>query len=251
VSSTPAGNSFCLTREVTACRRVAATRATHEQGCFAGLTIVAVPIVCGQAHVATLLAGHVLRRPLTPKALASVTERLNRWGGRVTLARVQKTYRAMPNITEKQWRGAVKLLEVFAKHLAEQSTGLLTPGDGAPQWVLEAQRFAREHSTERITMRDAARHVNLSRFHFCKMFRRFTGQTFTEYVARVRVRTAKDLLHNPLLLVVDVALQSGFGSVPQFNSVFRKLVGQSPRAYRNEIGISPQSTGRPASRRSD
>ena len=76
------------------------------------------------------------------------------------------------------------------------------------------------------------RHVHVSRFYFCKLFKKATGMTLTEYVARVRVEKAKTLLGNPSLRVSEVGYAAGFGSIPHFNSVFKRHVGMPPTEYR-------------------
>jgi len=75
-------------------------------------------------------------------------------------------------------------------------------------------------------------HVNVSRFYFCKLFKKATGMTLTEYVSRVRVEKAKALLVDPSMRVSEVVYASGFGSIPRFNSVFKRYVGVPPTEYR-------------------
>jgi AraC-like DNA-binding protein len=77
-----------------------------------------------------------------------------------------------------------------------------------------------------------AQHVHVSPFHFCKLFKKATGMTLTEYVARVRVEKAKALLVDPSLRISEVVFAAGFGSIPRFNSVFKRYVGMPPTEYR-------------------
>ena len=77
----------------------------------------------------------------------------------------------------------------------------------------------------------AAAHV--SPFHFCRVFRAATGVTFTEYVSRLRVERAKTLLADASVRVSEVAYATGFGSISQFNTVFRQCVGKTPTQYRS------------------
>ena len=55
VSRTPVGNAACLEAGVLAHRAVASRRVTYQSHCFAGMTIVAMPVMIGGQHVATLL----------------------------------------------------------------------------------------------------------------------------------------------------------------------------------------------------
>jgi AraC-like DNA-binding protein len=77
--------------------------------------------------------------------------------------------------------------------------------------------------------------VNMSAFYFCKMFKKATGMTFTDYLARVRVEKVKNLLLNPHKRVSEAAYEAGFQSLSQFNRVFRRIAGESPSAYRERL----------------
>jgi AraC-like DNA-binding protein len=77
--------------------------------------------------------------------------------------------------------------------------------------------------------------VNTSTFYFCKLFKKATGLNFTEYVSRVRLEKAKNLLLNPNARVSEIAYSVGFQSLTHFNRVFRKFEGQSPTAYRDRL----------------
>jgi AraC-like DNA-binding protein len=83
-----------------------------------------------------------------------------------------------------------------------------------------------------------AKHVNVSRFHFCKWFKKATGMTLTEYVIRVRLEKAKTLLADPTVRISEVVFAAGFGSIPRFNSVFKRRVGMSPTEYRATLHSS-------------
>jgi len=77
--------------------------------------------------------------------------------------------------------------------------------------------------------------VNMSVFHFCKTFRKATGLTFVDYLARVRIERIKSLLSDPYKRVSEAAFEAGFQSLSQFNRVFRRVAGEAPSAYRNRV----------------
>ena len=104
-----------------------------------------------------------------------------------------------------------------------------------PFAVGSAKKFIQSHATETITLEEVLQHVHVSRFYFCKLFKRTTGVTLTEYVARVRMEKAKELLVDPSLRISEIVFAAGFGSIPQFNSVFKRFVGMSPSEYRTTL----------------
>jgi AraC-like DNA-binding protein len=75
----------------------------------------------------------------------------------------------------------------------------------------------------------------VSTFYFRKMFKKATGLTLTDYLGRVRVEKAKNLLLNPHLRVSEIAYTVGFQSLTHFNRVFRKLTGESPTDFREKL----------------
>jgi transcriptional regulator GlxA family with amidase domain len=88
---------------------------------------------------------------------------------------------------------------------------------------------------ETIALKEAAQHACLSQEHFCRVFKTTTGQTLTAYVARLRIEKAKTLLRDRRRRIVDLAFDCGFGSMPSFHRIFKRLVGVSPGAYRRSF----------------
>jgi AraC-like DNA-binding protein len=101
--------------------------------------------------------------------------------------------------------------------------------------VAKARLFIAEHQAEELSLAQVAQSVNMSAFYFCKMFKKATGMTFTDYLARVRVEKVKNLLLNPHKRVSEAAYEAGFQSLSQFNRVFRRIAGESPSAYRDRL----------------
>src|SRR5216110_2516584 len=105
--------------------------------------------------------------------------------------------------------------------------------EAEPAAVTRAKQFIAQNQNNAICLATVAKAVNTSTFYFCKLFKRATGLTFTDYLARVRIETAKTLLLNPNRRVSEVAYDVGFQSLTHFNRVFRKIVRQSPTSYRH------------------
>jgi AraC-like DNA-binding protein len=81
--------------------------------------------------------------------------------------------------------------------------------------------------------------VNMSAFYFCKVFRKVTGVTFVEYLARLRVESVKTLLLDPHKRISEAAFEAGFQSLSQFNRVFRRVAGEAPTVYREKLHGAP------------
>ncbi len=104
-----------------------------------------------------------------------------------------------------------------------------------PRVITRAKEFILEHQGEELSLGQVARAVNTSTYYFCKLFKRVTGINFTDYLSRVRIEKAKNLLLNPSLRISEIAFEVGFQSLTHFNRVFKKIIGQSPTQYREQL----------------
>jgi YesN/AraC family two-component response regulator len=104
-----------------------------------------------------------------------------------------------------------------------------------PPTITRAKEYITEHQSEDISLGQVAKAVNTSTFYFCKMFKKATGLNFTNYLSRIRVERAKNLLLNPNLRVSEIAFEVGFQSLTHFNRVFKRIIGQSPTEYRSKL----------------
>lgn len=207
--------------------------APHEICCFAGMTELAVPVVVGGEHVATLLSGQVFQQKPGRRQFNRLARQLRKFGMDDRLRQIKRAYFCTPVVSKKQFQGAVRLLIMLAAQLAESaSRSLIAAQRYEPPSVREAKNFVYAHAGERVTLREIADHVHVSKNYFCKVFKQATKLTFTEFVARVRVENAKKLLADPRWRMAEVADNTGFYSVSQFNRVFRRYARNSPTGYR-------------------
>ena len=139
-------------------------------------------------------------------------------------------------VSTRQHESVVKLLAIFAQHLSMLSNQVVVQHENAePPVITRAKEYIHEHQTEELSLGQVAKAVNTSTFYFCKMFKKVTGINFTDYLSRVRIEKAKNLLLNPNLRVSEIAFEVGFQSLTHFNRVFKKILGQSPTEYRAQL----------------
>ncbi len=86
--------------------------------------------------------------------------------------------------------------------------------------------------SEEISLQSVARRCNVTASYFSGLFRRSMNATFTDYLVRFRVEKAKELLVTSEQRISEIADACGFGSHSQFNRMFHRLVGTSPRRFR-------------------
>jgi AraC family transcriptional regulator len=98
--------------------------------------------------------------------------------------------------------------------------------------VARIVRLIDNHPAERHDIISLAQEVRLSPYHFLRVFQRLTGLTPHQYVLRARLQHAATKLLLEPGRVLDIALDSGFQDVSNFNHCFRAEFGLSPRLFR-------------------
>jgi len=83
-----------------------------------------------------------------------------------------------------------------------------------------------------ITLANLAAAAGLSRMYFARQFRAATGIRPHEYVLRRRIERAQQLLTATSDALVDIALSVGFQTQAHFTTVFKRIVGNTPRQWR-------------------
>ncbi len=205
--------------------------------CFAGLSDTAIPLRFGHELVGFLQTGQVFVGKKPDKTtFGKVTKQLMDWGLKTDLSKVEDAWFHSRVLKQEQYQAMVRLLTIFAQHLSIVGNQVLVQQrNSEPPAIVRAKQFIAEHQGEELSLGDVAKAVNTSTFYFCKLFKKATGLNFTDYVSRVRVEKAKNLLLNPNARVSEVAYEVGFQSLTHFNRVFRKIVGESPTEYRKRL----------------
>lgn len=99
--------------------------------------------------------------------------------------------------------------------------------------VAATQELLERRFTEPLRLSEIARAVELSPFHLCRQFRAHTGWTIHRYLTHLRVAHGLHrITREPGLRLLDLALDLGFDGHSHFSSVFRRLVGRPPSAFR-------------------
>ena len=97
--------------------------------------------------------------------------------------------------------------------------------------------YINNHYKEDINIKDVASYVHLNHSYFSTLFKKETGQTFSEYLLKNRIEESKLLLANTDMGILDISLAIGLSSQSYFTKIFKKKTGITPNQYRNQNKI--------------
>jgi AraC-like DNA-binding protein len=200
--------------------------------CHAGLIDFAVPIFIEGKHIATFLGGQILTAPASKKGFADLQKRLNSLGLDPELLR--DAYFQSLYLPEEKIQSIIQLIRFFAEYFYEIGQRLRQLDEsGIPQEIINAKEYLDDHFHEPISLSCIAEQVNLSPAYFSHLFKKHLGTGFIDYLQSLRIDEAKKLLQKTKRPIINIAFDAGFGSLPQFNRVFKAMNSCSPGEYRN------------------
>jgi two-component system response regulator YesN len=101
--------------------------------------------------------------------------------------------------------------------------------------IRQAKEYLENHYADpELSLNEVAAQANLSASHFSVVFSQETGQTFKEYLTKIRINKAKELLRMTAIRSADIAYQVGYNDPHYFSSVFKKNTGLSPIEFRSQ-----------------
>lgn len=97
-------------------------------------------------------------------------------------------------------------------------------------------KFIHENCHRDIDLTMAANHMSYTYTYFSRWFTEKTGYTFVNYLRKVRIEKARELLKNTDMKVIQISEAVGFANPKHFTTTFRVLTGISPQEYKRKWG---------------
>ena len=92
-----------------------------------------------------------------------------------------------------------------------------------------------EQLAENISVETLAELVQLSPFHFSRVFKQSTGMSPLQFVTRERITRAQQLIRETSRSLIEIGLEVGYASPSHFAQVFRRVVGVTPTEFRSAL----------------
>lgn len=122
------------------------------------------------------------------------------------------------------------------KHYSSRSHSIKDFHSGLPKNKLQcAIDYINDNLEHNVTLEAIATSLELSSYHFARLFKQSTGLAPHQYVTKCRIERSKRLLANQELSYAEITYRLGFATQSHFIKVFRKYTGVTPKAYRKAL----------------
>jgi AraC family transcriptional regulator len=132
--------------------------------------------------------------------------------------------------------------QMLAVHLLRHYTSTAGEIEAVSQGLTRHQvkrvtDFMRAHLSQDLSLDVLAQQIGFSPYHFARLFRQTLGESPHQFVLRQRVERAQHLLKEADVPLAHIALECGFANQSHLSLVFKRLLGLTPRAYRQDRQI--------------
>ena len=130
------------------------------------------------------------------------------------------------------------LCQLFIKFMRIYKKQCLSKGEtvtNQPEYINMVIEYVQNNYSNKITLSELSKIALLSPNHFCKIFKNLTGKTVSEYIQRLRIEKACDLLKDKDKSIEMIAGLVGYKNTVNFRRAFKKEMGCLPNDYRKRI----------------
>ena len=146
-------------------------------------------------------------------------------------------YRKILDVSNDERPGYQQLLSGILIHLVAYLCYRANDRNWRDKQVIDkidkARLIIREKLNTSISPEEIAASLNMSYTWFRRMFRQYTGLAPAQYIARLKIQKAKEMLSVSNKTIKEIAIDLGFESIDYFSTQFRKQTGQTPTHFRS------------------
>jgi len=146
------------------------------------------------------------------------------------MSHIEAEYEMGDKYSKMLIRCYLRELLVFLSRSRASGKGLSIPGGNTV--IEQATRYIVQNYNKNITLEDVSEYVHLSSGYFSKKFKAETGIGFKEYLLKIRIQKASQMLYESKKSITEIAFECGFNDSNYFGDAFTRVMGMSPSKYR-------------------
>lgn len=232
--STESCKNLCMNHMLDLSKRI--DQQAFTASCPANITTTLIPINSKVGVIAYLRSGQVRTdsKQIDPDFFLKISKAMPPHVGRNVIT----TFDNAKVFTKDEYKTQLILLGAFAIQLSDLANNFLAKKSNPGSGIVDlTKRFIHDKLSEKISLDELAQNANVTNSYLCKKFKKATGLTVVEYINRHRIELAKELLTSKSVRVIEIAYETGFQSLSQFNRSFLRYTGHSPTEFRSTTEV--------------
>lgn len=129
---------------------------------------------------------------------------------------------------------ASQVLQTLLHSLKNEFENASSSYENLPSSIQKAIIYIHSHFQENPKLKDIASSLFLSKNYFCSLFKEFMGESYKDYIRKLKLNHAANLLLYSDLPITQIALSCGYDTQSNFNRDFKTFFGISPRDMRKK-----------------
>lgn len=219
------GYKHCKKCDQIACLRAAKQHSLYTYRCHAGLTESITPLYLGNIIIGYLLFGHVFAYDSHEKGWHIIEKNCRNY--KLDMDLLKKECFSMPLHSKDYITSASHILEAVASYLCLERMACLRK----QELPVQIDEYIQTHFLEKITAKDIAEKFEIGKTQLYEIAKQNYGVGIAEHIRILRIEKAKRLLESNSLPLAEIASQCGYKDYNYFITVFKRVVGISPKKY--------------------
>lgn len=220
----------CLECDKSACKIASNQRATYTYQCHAGLTESITPLYLGNIPIGYLFFGQIFPYASHQNGWENIKKLCVDY--KIDHKELEKNCYEKPLISQDYIDSASHILEAVASYVCLEHMAVLKHKTMAVQ----IDEYIADHFTENIDVPSICAKFQIGKTHLYEIAKQCYNMGIAEHIRHLRISKAKDMLRDyPKIAISKIAAECGFSDYNYFITVFKRLVGMPPKAYRNHI----------------
>lgn len=216
----------CKKCDARACEIAAKQRKSFTYHCHAGMTESIAPLFLGNIVIGYLLFGQVLSYDSHEQAWNKIKRLCS--GYQIDMKQLEVSCCKQPLIQKDFIESASHILQAVAYYLCLERMVSLHQ----QELPVQIDEYLSAHYTEDINVSTLCQEFQIGKTHLYEIVKQNYGVGLAEHIRNLRINKAKALLENhPDMTLADIAFSCGFKDYNYFITVFKRIVGVSPRKY--------------------
>jgi len=110
------------------------------------------------------------------------------------------------------------------------------------QTITQICDYIQQKYDKQLTLSGLSLKFNINSYYLSKLFKKYTNEKFIDYLTKIRIQKASELIQEGKYSVKEIAGMVGYNDQSYFSKVFKKITGQNPGEYRNIISAQESRT---------